>query len=153
MADSFTKKYVYPANWSGSVPGPEGPGEKHVEVLLTFRSTGTTGLTGQMVLDPAEWRLQGQAGACELATRLGIDFVNWDINSKIDYVRFYWERAPLEDIFVCCLGQGERNFRHVGGLWDNTDASGDATGKLLMDTVGVADKGAFSIQLNILLDK
>lgn len=151
MADTYTQKYVYPANWQGGTPGPEGPGEKHVDLLLMFRSTGTTGQTGVVVLDPADWRLQAQAGKCPPCLRLGIESASWDINSKIDYIRFYWDRSPNEDALICPNGTGEFCFKEMGGLWDNSDGIEDGTGRLLMDVVGAADKGAYAIQLNVLL--
>lgn len=152
MADSFSIKYVHPHNWQGDDPGPSGPGHRKVELMLNFRSTGTTGLTGQVILRPAEWRLQGQPGAMELARRVGLESADWGINSKIDYARLYWERNPNEDLLVMC-GTGEVCFKHVGGLWDATDAENDNTGNLLLDVVGAADKGAFSAQLRLVLDR
>lgn len=149
MPDVYAKKFVYPPNAVESDVGQDGPGNKRIELLLMFRSSGSTGQTGVVVLRPEDWRLQGAAGRCELARRLGIAKVEWAINAKIDYVRFYWDRTPAEDALVCPSGSGEVCFEKSGVLWDNTDGLGDGTGNLLMDVVGAADKGSYMIQLNM----
>ncbi len=145
MADVKVTKFVYPANWPGTDPGPDGPGNRKVEILLTFTSAGTTGETDVEVIDPADWRLPGQPGTCDLATRIGILAVDATIN-KIDYVTISWERNPTERALVLPMGKTNLCF-NPAGLCDDSDGVSDNTGRLRLSSVGVVDKGSYIIRL------
>lgn len=152
MADVATIKYLYPANWGGNDPGPQGPGNRIVRVRLLFTASGTTGESGVVKFQPAQWRLQAPAGTCELAKRVGILEAVYDI-AKIDYVQLSWRRNPTEPALVLPTGNGKVCFRSDGGLWDNTDAVNDNDGALLLTSAGVAANGSYSIDLTLQLSE
>jgi len=152
MADIFTQKYIYPANWPGSNPGQEGPGLRHVEVLLSFRASTTAGQTGVVILRPEDWTLPGPGGICPPCKRIGLARAQATLNGKVDYVRLYWDRRPNEDLHVFGNdGAGPFDYQYAGGLWDNTDAVDDGPGNILLDSVVTAANGAYSLKLDFIL--
>jgi len=148
MADTVTKKYVYPPNWDGNPSESQYQGWKRVVFRCTNYSDGT-GEDGVTKLDISELR----TSTGKVPTRTVVEWIRYQLQGM--GVRIEWDRAPRSMIALLAAGSdggdhGYLDFRKHGGLVDDGEA-GDRTGDILFTTLEAASLDSYDITMSVRL--
>ncbi len=79
---------------------------------------------------------------------LRIAFVAWSIQG-FSRVRLETDHSTDDTMLVMASGAGDRDYEHLGGLFDPNSAGG--TGDLILTSVGGASGSSYDIDIEVLL--